>query len=71
VEQLWSYTGEVEEEMEESLYFSYNSTSVIGLREMETPDGVIVRTTIRDCTGKYAWESKLLYTTRNDINLDK
>eukprot|EP01104_Vermistella_antarctica_P013879 TRINITY_DN4277_c0_g1_i3.p1 TRINITY_DN4277_c0_g1~~TRINITY_DN4277_c0_g1_i3.p1 ORF type:complete len:1289 (+),score=342.86 TRINITY_DN4277_c0_g1_i3:94-3960(+) len=51
---------------EDELFFMYNKSVIISVREIPAgPNGrAIVRATVRNCTGRYTWDSLLRYDTK-------
>ena len=44
------------------LFYIYNNFALFSLVEVPLPDGTsMARIILRDCTGKYAWDSKINY----------
>ena len=80
-QQITSWTGDIEQEATDSIYYVYNSNSVIGIRESGSFDllslsyilvdmGSIdskVLMTVRDCSGKFTWESQVIYSMKDVV----
>eukprot|EP01114_Cavostelium_apophysatum_P012785 TRINITY_DN2948_c0_g1_i1.p1 TRINITY_DN2948_c0_g1~~TRINITY_DN2948_c0_g1_i1.p1 ORF type:complete len:1028 (+),score=340.40 TRINITY_DN2948_c0_g1_i1:1417-4500(+) len=51
-----------------AIHFVYNDLMVISLSEVQSANGKVARLLIRDSTGKYAWDSNLIYDDKETSN---
>ncbi len=47
----------------DTLFWVYNDTSLLSMRQVHSKVGPIVRITLRNMTGRYVWDAKLNYET--------